>query len=158
MTTNPIFTILYDESRPSDDFHICAIVAQLDRAFGSDPEGQRFESSRSHQKRSLYCITVTFFIFLGSVLVNPLLTLRGNNGHGGQEKMQYKVSDARRGGKKAQIGGLLPVVETSPLTRTVPKRLSFRRTGEGPKIILLSILPFVSAVDPLSLRAPLQPF
>ena len=27
----------------------CAIVAQLDRAFGSDPEGQRFESSRSHQ-------------------------------------------------------------------------------------------------------------
>ena len=26
-----------------------AIVAQLDRAFGSDPEGQRFESSRSHQ-------------------------------------------------------------------------------------------------------------
>ena len=27
-----------------------AIVAQLDRAFGSDPEGQRFESSRSHQK------------------------------------------------------------------------------------------------------------
>ena len=27
-----------------------AIVAQLDRAFGSDPEGQRFESSRSHQR------------------------------------------------------------------------------------------------------------
>ena len=27
-----------------------AIVAQLDRAFGSDPEGQRFESSRSHQE------------------------------------------------------------------------------------------------------------
>lgn len=29
-------------------FRRCAIVAQLDRAFGSDPEGQRFESSRSH--------------------------------------------------------------------------------------------------------------
>ena len=29
----------------------CAIVAQLDRAFGSDPEGQRFESSRSHQEK-----------------------------------------------------------------------------------------------------------
>ena len=28
--------------------HRFAIVAQLDRAFGSDPEGQRFESSRSH--------------------------------------------------------------------------------------------------------------
>ena len=30
-----------------------AIVAQLDRAFGSDPEGQRFESSRSHQEQHL---------------------------------------------------------------------------------------------------------
>ena len=30
--------------------HRFAIVAQLDRAFGSDPEGQRFESSRSHQE------------------------------------------------------------------------------------------------------------
>ena len=30
-----------------------AIVAQLDRAFGSDPEGQRFESSRSHQGQHL---------------------------------------------------------------------------------------------------------
>ena len=32
---------------------IRAIVAQLDRAFGSDPEGQRFESSRSHQEQHL---------------------------------------------------------------------------------------------------------
>ena len=30
-----------------------AIVAQLDRAFGSDPEGQRFESSRRTVNRSL---------------------------------------------------------------------------------------------------------
>ena len=86
MTTNPIFTILYDESRPSDDFHKCAVVAQLDRALDSDSKGQRFESPRPHQKRSLYCITVTFFIFLGLVLVNPLLTLRGNIGHGTHEK------------------------------------------------------------------------
>ena len=34
---------------------IRAIVAQLDRAFGSDPEGQRFESSRSHQKGMAQC-------------------------------------------------------------------------------------------------------
>ena len=34
-------------------FHTYAIVAQLDRAFGSDPEGQRFESSRSHQEQHL---------------------------------------------------------------------------------------------------------
>ena len=30
-----------------------AIVAQLDRAFGSDPEGQRFESSRSHHNNKI---------------------------------------------------------------------------------------------------------
>ena len=42
-----------------------AIVAQLDRAFGSDPEGQRFESSRSHQKTSLRCIFCNeVFLFL----------------------------------------------------------------------------------------------
>lgn len=52
----------------------------------SDSKGQRFESPRPHQKRSLYCITVTFFIFLGSVLVNPFLTLRSNIGHGTHEK------------------------------------------------------------------------
>ena len=34
-------------------FRRCAIVAQLDRAFGSDPEGQRFESSRSHQEQHI---------------------------------------------------------------------------------------------------------
>ena len=38
--------------RQNDVFHIYAIVAQLDRAFGSDPEGQRFESSRSHQEKT----------------------------------------------------------------------------------------------------------
>ena len=38
------------------DRSMYAIVAQLDRAFGSDPEGQRFESSRSHQKTSLQCV------------------------------------------------------------------------------------------------------
>ena len=27
---------------------LCASVAQLDRAFGSDPEGRWFESSRAH--------------------------------------------------------------------------------------------------------------
>ena len=50
LTTNPIFTILYDESRPIDDFHTCAVVAQLDRSFGSDPKGRRFESCQPHQK------------------------------------------------------------------------------------------------------------
>lgn len=64
----------------------CAVVAQLDRALDSDSKGQRFESPRPHQKRSLYCSTVTFFIFLGSVLVNPLLTLRDNIGYGTHEK------------------------------------------------------------------------
>ena len=44
------------------------------------------ESPRPHKKRSLYCITVIFFISLGSVLANPLLTLRGNIGHGTHEK------------------------------------------------------------------------
>ena len=39
-----------------------AIVAQLDRAFGSDPEGQRFESSRSHQEKPEH-IRVLFFLF-----------------------------------------------------------------------------------------------
>ena len=28
----------------------------------SDSKGQRFESPRPHQKRSLYCSTATFFI------------------------------------------------------------------------------------------------
>ena len=64
----------------------CAVVAQLDRALDSDSKGQRFESPRPHQKRSLYCRTATFFIFLGLVLVNPLLTLRGNIGHDRHEK------------------------------------------------------------------------
>ena len=64
----------------------CAVVAQLDRALDSDSKGQRFESPRPHQKRSLYCSTATFFIFLGSVLVNPLLTLRDNIGHDRHEK------------------------------------------------------------------------
>ena len=39
-----------------------AIVAQLDRAFGSDPEGQRFESSRSHQEKPEH-IRVLAFLF-----------------------------------------------------------------------------------------------
>ena len=40
-----------------------AIVAQLDRAFGSDPEGQRFESSRSHQKGMTF-LRHAFFLCL----------------------------------------------------------------------------------------------
>ena len=43
-------------------FRRCAIVAQLDRAFGSDPEGQRFESSRSHQERPIHNVYGSFFI------------------------------------------------------------------------------------------------
>ena len=43
-------------------FRRCAIVAQLDRAFGSDPEGQRFESSRSHQERPIHNVYGPFFI------------------------------------------------------------------------------------------------
>ena len=42
---------------------IRAIVAQLDRAFGSDPEGQRFESSRSHQKGMTF-LRHAFFLCL----------------------------------------------------------------------------------------------
>ena len=42
-----------------------AIVAQLDRAFGSDPEGQRFESSRSHQE------SPTHFHVPGILFVQP---------------------------------------------------------------------------------------
>ena len=42
-----------------------AIVAQLDRAFGSDPEGQRFESSRSHQE------SPTHFRVPGILFVQP---------------------------------------------------------------------------------------
>ena len=38
-----------------------AIVAQLDRAFGSDPEGQRFESSRSHQEKPRHNVPGLFF-------------------------------------------------------------------------------------------------
>ena len=38
-----------------------AIVAQLDRAFGSDPEGQRFESSRSHQEKPRHIVLGLFF-------------------------------------------------------------------------------------------------
>ena len=43
-----------------------AIVAQLDRAFGSDPEGQRFESSRSHQEKPRHIVPgLFFFVRLG---------------------------------------------------------------------------------------------
>ena len=42
-------------------FRRCAIVAQLDRAFGSDPEGQRFESSRSHQEKPRHIVLGLFF-------------------------------------------------------------------------------------------------
>ena len=44
------------------DRSMYAIVAQLDRAFGSDPEGQRFESSRSHQEKPEH-ICVLVFLF-----------------------------------------------------------------------------------------------
>ena len=44
---------------------IRAIVAQLDRAFGSDPEGQRFESSRSHQKGMAHCAMPFSFCLFG---------------------------------------------------------------------------------------------
>ena len=44
---------------------IRAIVAQLDRAFGSDPEGQRFESSRSHQKGMAQCAMPFSFCLFG---------------------------------------------------------------------------------------------
>ena len=46
-------------------FRRCAIVAQLDRAFGSDPEGQRFESSRSHKIPSTLSCTGDFYLRLG---------------------------------------------------------------------------------------------
>ena len=47
---------------------IRAIVAQLDRAFGSDPEGQRFESSRSHQKGMAHCAMPFFFLLVWRAL------------------------------------------------------------------------------------------
>ena len=43
-------------------FRRCAIVAQLDRAFGSDPEGQRFESSRSHKIPSTLSCAGDFYL------------------------------------------------------------------------------------------------
>ena len=67
--------ILYDGSRPSDDFHRCAVVAQLDRSFGSDPKGRRFESCQPHQKMSLYCRTATFLFCHGSCLSIHFVTM-----------------------------------------------------------------------------------
>lgn len=53
----------------------------------SDSKGQRFESPRPHQKRSLYCSTAAFFICHGLVLVNPFFDyVRGNIGHDRHEK------------------------------------------------------------------------
>ena len=63
-----------------------AIVAQLDRAFGSDPEGQRFESSRSHQEKPRHNVPGLFFFLcdredsnstaLRSRVSNPFYPLR----------------------------------------------------------------------------------
>ena len=41
-----------------------ASVAQLDRAFGSDPEGRRFESCRAHQAHPA-ASAAGFFIWKG---------------------------------------------------------------------------------------------
>ena len=52
-----IFKIPYDGSRPSDDFHTCAVVAQLDRSFGSDncgTLGSRQEIARHNVKRQAH--------------------------------------------------------------------------------------------------------
>ena len=51
-------SVIIDEKKLIE--YVC--VAQLDRAFGSDPEGQRFESSRSHQERPIHNVYGPFFI------------------------------------------------------------------------------------------------
>ena len=81
------FGILYKFPRFREPIRKCAVVAQLDRALDSDSKGQRFESPRPHQKRSLYCSTATFLFCHGSVLVNPFFDyVRGNIGHDRHEK------------------------------------------------------------------------
>ena len=86
LTTNPIFTILYDGYRLSDDFHRCAVVAQLDRALDSDSKGQRFESPRPHQKGRCIAVQRPFYFVTAQCLSIHLLTLRGNIGHDRHEK------------------------------------------------------------------------
>ena len=64
----------------------CIIVFSRMPQF-SDSKGQRFESPRPHQKRSLYCSTATFLFCHGPVLVNPFFDyVRGNIGHDRHEK------------------------------------------------------------------------
>ena len=70
-----------------------AIVAQLDRAFGSDPEGQRFESSRSHQSAVLF--KGTAFFVDGSFC---------GRAKGGFEQHRPAVSS---GGQKSPCGAFL---------------------------------------------------
>ena len=43
-------------------FHICAVVAQLDRSFGSDPKGRRFESCQPHQNSAYLRDTRNFYL------------------------------------------------------------------------------------------------
>ena len=84
----PFFYNHHDQRRKLctlHNFRRCIMLFACASQF-SDSKGQRFESPRPHQKRSLYCSTATFLFCHGSVLVIPLLTLRGNIGHDRREK------------------------------------------------------------------------
>ena len=49
-----IFKIPYDGSRPSDDFHTCAVVAQLDRSFGSDNSDRQLSSAEKPHNKAIF--------------------------------------------------------------------------------------------------------
>ena len=59
--------LCYTNLVPTIWYRIYAIVAQLDRAFGSDPEGQRFESSRSHQEKQIHIRVSAFLLCAGGI-------------------------------------------------------------------------------------------
>ena len=59
---------------------LCASVAQLDRAFGSDPEGRWFESSRAHQRKRPVCGLAFFFGARCGGVIRSLRSLYANRG------------------------------------------------------------------------------
>ena len=80
------FPLLYKQivgSRPKGGFHTCASVAQLDRAFGSDPEGRWFESSRAHQRKRPVCGLAFFFGARCGGVIRSLRSLYAKRGASG---------------------------------------------------------------------------
>ena len=62
---------------------LCASVAQLDRAFGSDPEGRWFESSRAHQRKRPVCGLAFFFGARCGGVIRSLRSLYAKRGASG---------------------------------------------------------------------------